>query len=83
MSGKAQLHELAATAQLVCAASDRCSELSGGAAKLVEPDGLPTIGVAADKGQPDTNRPIGAPSFTVDGREIERPRSVQKITRCR
>ncbi len=56
MSGKAQLHELAATISWFAPPRVGTAKYRGARLKLVEPDGLSTIGVVATKGQPDTNQ---------------------------
>ncbi len=56
MSGKAQLHELAATVSWFAPPRIGAAKYRGARLKLVEPDGLSTIGVVATKGQPDTNQ---------------------------
>jgi hypothetical protein len=56
MSGKAQLHELAATVSWFAPPRIGAAKYRGARLRLVEPDGLQTIGVGATKGQPDTNQ---------------------------
>ena len=56
MSGRAQLHELAATLSWFAPPRFGAVNYRGARLKLLEPDGLSTIGVAANKEQPDTNQ---------------------------
>jgi hypothetical protein len=56
ISGKAQLHELAATIAWFAPPRIGAAKYRGARLKLIEPDGLQTIGVGANKGQPDTNQ---------------------------
>ena len=56
MSGKAQLHELAATLSWFAPPRIGAVNYRGARLKLLEPDGLSTIGVTANKEQPDTNQ---------------------------
>jgi Subtilase family len=56
MSGKAQPHELVATVSWFAPPRIGAAKYRGVRLKLVEPDDLSTIGVAATKAQPDTNQ---------------------------
>jgi hypothetical protein len=56
MSGKAQLHEIAATLSWFTPPRIGSAKYRSARLKLLEPDKLTTLGVVASKHQPDTNQ---------------------------